>query len=497
MLHANYNPDVLNFLANLSSDEVFTPPHVAKQMLDLLPEEIWSDKEATFLDPAVKSGVFLREIAKRLTDGLEKEIPDLQARVNHIMTRQVFGIGITELTSLLARRSLYCSKHADGKFSICDGFENENGNIFFDRIEHEWKNEKCVHCSASKNNYDREEPLETHAYQFIHRQIPERIKNMKFDVIIGNPPYQLSDGGHGASATPIYHKFVQNAQRLNPRYVSMIIPARWYAGGKGLDSFRETMLDDNRITKLFDYPIASDVFPGVKVIGGICYFLWERDTRAKCQVTCNFGKNSSTLKRRMNQFDTFVRFNEAVTILEKILEKKLPSQSEFVSKGKPFGLRTFEKPSGTGDIMLYANGQQGRIERAKITSGHNLIAKWKVFISQGYGEGGEGREYPRQIIGKPIVAPPQSACTETYIVAGAFDSKNEATNFAKFLTTKFARFLIALKKNTQHTTRERFLFVPRLKMTNEWTDKKLFNEFDISTEEKKFIDSLVKPLEIG
>ena len=172
MIETSYNPDVLSCLANLSNDEVFTPPHLANQILDLLPIEIWSNKDAKFLDPVSKSGVFLREIAKRLMVGLEKQIPDKQTRINHIYKSQLYGIAITELTSLLSRRSVYCTKTANGKYSVCDGFDNEQGNIIYRSIQHTWKNNNCEFCGASQEVYDREDALETYAYPFIHSDIP-------------------------------------------------------------------------------------------------------------------------------------------------------------------------------------------------------------------------------------------------------------------------------------------------------------------------------------
>ena len=297
------NPDVLTCIANLSNDEVFTPPELANRMLDTLAEawaannggaNIWADKTVKFLDPFTKSGVFLREITSRLNKGLENEIPNLEKRVSHILTKQVFGIGITQITSLLARRSLYCSKHAIGKHSIANSFTSDDGNIWFKRTEHTWAGDRCKFCGAARSVFDRAKDLETHAYAFIHTDhIKTRLAeifgdNMQFDVIIGNPPYQLSDDGFGTSAAPIYQHFVAQAKALEPRYLSMVIPARWFAGGKGLDEFRESMLTDDRLSSIDDYLSASDVFPGVGLKGGVCYFLWDRDNTGLCRVTTHF-----------------------------------------------------------------------------------------------------------------------------------------------------------------------------------------------------------------
>ena len=226
-----YNPDVLSCIANLSNDEVFTPPELANKIIDMLPQELFENPDTTFLDPCCKSGVFLREIAKRLIKGLEGQIPDLEKRIEHIFTKQIFGIAITELTSLLSRRSVYCSKYPSSEWSAYQFPEDKSqGNIIFQRIKHTWKDSKCIYCGASQSTYDRGSELETHAYQFIHNLDVKRVFNMKFDVIIGNPPYQMTfgiEGGNSANAKSIYNLFIENAIKLNPRYLCMITPSRW------------------------------------------------------------------------------------------------------------------------------------------------------------------------------------------------------------------------------------------------------------------------------
>ena len=339
-----YNPDVLSCLANLSNDEVFTPPTLVNKILDLLPKEIWSDKTITFLDPVCKTGVFLREIAKRLMVGLRDEIPDRQQRANHIFTKQLYGIAITELTAMLSRRSLYCSKKADGDLSVCTDFHSSDGNIFFRSISHTWENGKCKYCGASQEVYDRGDLLESHAYNFIHpASIQNFIGTMKFDVIIGNPPYQLDDGGNGASAKPIYQLFVEKSKRLLPRYIVMIIPSRWFSGGKGLDSFRDEMLHDNRISELHDFNSASDCFSNVEIKGGVCYFLWKRDYHGNCKVVTHSGNEIiSEMTRPLleENSDVFIRHNKAISILHKVQKFKERSFSTIVSSRKPFGLPT-------------------------------------------------------------------------------------------------------------------------------------------------------------
>lgn len=357
MINSPYNPDILTCLANLSNDEVFTPPQLVNRILDLFPADLWSDKNTTFLDPGCKSGVFLREIVKRLDEGLQRKIPDRQKRLNHIFKNQVFGIGITELTSLLSRRSVYCSKAANGKYSVCETFDDQQGNIRFKRTPHTWKKGRCEFCGASEEEYERGKELETHAYQFIHTKSPEELFDMKFDVIIGNPPYQLGSDG-GTRDIPIYNRFVDQAKKLNPRFLSMIIPSRWMASGLGLSEFRRSMLADRRIRKLVDYPVASEIFPGVEVKGGVCYFLWERETEGDCAVTTVRGDEvTGPVDRNLGEFDVLVRDSRSLEILRKVQLKQEPSLTQILSVDKEFGWTSnfdgFHTKRKLGDVAIY------------------------------------------------------------------------------------------------------------------------------------------------
>lgn len=493
----NYNPDVLSCLANLSSDEVFTPPQLANQILDLLPKTIWSDPNARFLDPACKSGVFLREIAKRLMAGLAKQIPDQQKRINHIFKNQIFALSITELTALLGRRSVYCSKTANGKYSVCESFDDQQGNIRFKRIKHKWENGHCVFCGASEQEYDRGGDLETHAYEFIHTEKPEEIFNMKFDVIIGNPPYQLSDAGFGSSASPIYQNFVQQAKKLNPRFLTMIIPSRWFGGGKGLDDFRQNMLNDKRTRKIVDFEDANECFPGVDIAGGICYFLWEKDYSGPCEVVNIHNGTEAVTLRSLNEFPTFIRHSQAVPIIRKVLAKKENNMSTQVSASKPFGLRTFVRPQKVGDITLRWQKGDGPYKRKDVTVGIEMIDTWKVITSYvGYDHAGNpGKDGRRRVLSKIDILPPGTICTETYLVIGSYKDKKQALNLVDYMKTKIFRFLVSQFMYSHHLTKDSYSFVPILDMTSKWTDKALYQRYGLNQSEIDFIDSKIRPMD--
>ena len=524
------NPDVLTCIANLSNDEVFTPPEFANRMLDTLTEawaannkgaNLWADKKVKFLDPCTKSGVFLREITSRLTKGLEKEIPNLEKRVNHILTKQVFGIAITQITALLARRSVYCSKYANGEHSIAKSFSNDDGNIWFKRMEHAWDGDKCKYCGAGRSVFDRAAGLETHAYAFIHTDnIKTRLAeifggNMQFDVIIGNPPYQIDDGGFGASAIPIYNKFVEQAKALEPRYLTMVIPSRWLFGGRGLDEFRKVMLSDNRIRKLIDYPDSRLVFPSVDVAGGICYFLWDRDNLGECSVVeFEHGQEPSEAVRPLleNGAEVFIRSNRALPILRKIIKVEtnsesisLPDEKRFekqVSSQKPFGLRTFfrgaEKKSSKQDVLVLQSGGRGWTSRSEVTVGQDLIDKWKVFTSKSSSEhaGQVDKNGQRRVLSLSGIIPPGSVVTETYILLGVYDAEQEARNCFSYVVTRFFRFLIAVRSSAQDLARSTYSFVPLQDFSKAWTDKMLYKKYGLTNDEVEYIEKLIRPMEV-
>ena len=491
----NYNPDILSCLANLSNDEVFTPPELVNRILDMLPAELWSDPNTRVLDPCSKSGVFLREIAKRMIDGEKDVIPDLQDRIDHIFHKQLYGIAITELTSLLSRRSLYCSKMANGQYSVSH-FKTPGGNIIYRRRQHTWDGDKCIYCGASKTEYDRSSDLESHAYEFTHLTDKEtkELSDMHFDLIIGNPPYQLSDGGGtGSSAIPIYKDFIIQAKKLNPTYISMIIPSRWFSGGKGLDDFRDEMLHDNSISVLVDYFDSNDCFPGIDLSGGVCYFLRDKNYHGDCEIT-NINKGESiTIKRPLleSKANTFVRFNKAINIFRKVVNKDFTSFETIVSARNPFGNINVDKTRKEG-ILTYAYPEKGWIDKALIKQNVQAINQYKVFISKAYGERGS---FPYFVTAKPFIGEPGTCSTGTYLMIGPCENKTEAENIISYISTRFFRFFVLLKKNTQNAPKGVYAYVPMLDFSKSWTDEELYKKYELTDDEIAFIESMIRPMD--
>lgn len=511
-LSSSYNPDVLSCIANLSNDEVFTPPEVANAMLDMLPQELFSDPNATFLDPATKSGVFLREIAKRLIVGLEPAIPDLQERLDHIFQKQLYGIAITEITSLLSRRSLYCSKYPNSIYSVSQ-FESVQGNIRFKNMNHRYNKGKCVYCGAAESEYGEQirSNLEKHAYEFIHNTNPKEIFDMKFDVIIGNPPYQLSDGGAQASAIPIYNKFVEQAKKLNPRYLCMIIPARWMTGGRGLDSFRGEMIHDDSIKELHDFADASECFTGVEIKGGVCYFLRDRSYNGKCRVFRHAnGEVKESFRMLVEDGDSiFIRDDRLIPIKNKIINSGAESFESIVSSMRPYGLRGDfygnESKYGLPKVSENPEGGYYRIvglDKLKRKYAYapksypfprttECINTYKVFITRNWGIGSYD-----DVPSMPIIAEPRDICTETFVEIGPFATKEEAANVLHYISTKFFRALVAIRKQDQGASKAVYHYVPLVDFCQKWTDEALYIKFGLSDEEIDFIETEIKPMNL-
>jgi len=511
-----YVPDVLETLAQLPNDEVFTPPKLANAMLDLLPEEVWSNPEFRWLDPATKSGVFLREIAKRLMVGLAGWEPNARLRRSHILTTMLHGAAITKISGDIARRSLYQTKDATGA-GITDEFlldlivamDTPDGNVAFVPTEHSIVKGRCLTCRAPESLIrDRREHF---AYSFIHGTYPtEEMRNMKFDVIVGNPPYQIGmDDGEGnrtANITPLYNMFVEKAMALDPRYLLMITPSRWFAGGHSLSDYRDRMISDRRLRVLVDNPKIYDCFPGAKIRGGVSYFLWDREWSGDCAFSTRIdGVTISTASRDLRDgAGVLIRDNFAAGIVEKISNGPMGkgSLADVVSSSDPFGqsIKTNFKGAKNerfeGAIPLVFINKIGYIRRDQLERNHNWVDQWKVLIpkaSSGDTAQDEKGRIIDVVLGEPLAVAPGSASTQSYLVAGRFDTRAETENYAHYLATKFVRFLVLQRKISQDLTPTRFRFVPNLDMAQRWSDEALYDRFSLNEDEIAYIETSIKP----
>lgn len=498
-LQAN-QPDILEVIANLSNDAVFTPPRVVNAVLDLLPEVVWTDPGLRWLDPGSKTGVFPREITKRLMVGLAEVIPDEMARLEHILTNMVFAFATEEITAMMSRRSLYCSKDASTDFSVVR-FAKPAGNIWHQRVEHSFDGDgKCTECKGGKEQLEVA-GHDNKAYGFIHesgrREIEEEM-DMKFDVIVGNPPYQMdADGGN--RTIPLYNIFVEEAKKLNPRYISMIIPSRWMASGLGLGEFRSTMLSDRRLRALVNYSKMETLFPGVDFEGGVCYFLWDQTHDGECDVT--YIQDDIVVgpsQRDLGEFDIFVRDSRALPILEKVRAKNEDSLTLILAADKEFGMTSnfagFTKSKREGLIALYYNDKgkrsTGWMSRKAVQKSAHLIDKWKILVPKAYGERGA---IPAQVLGPTLIVAPPSACTQTYLFVYV-DSKKHAESVEKYMKTRFVRFLVSLRKTTQDATRSTYTWVPQQDWDRAWTDAELYMKYGITAEEQAYIEMMIKEM---
>ncbi len=501
-----YRPDILECLANLSSDEVFTPPSFSKKMLDRLPDWVWRDPSLKWLDPCAKSGVFLYQVAQRLMESLKSEIPDYGDRLEHIYRNMLYGIAISELTGLISRRTLYQCKDASLETHSIIKFDDPEGNIRFPEVKDERKDRKRIHSGISERSTEVAEGREAHISPFLHMDLDEIFgeENMQVNVIMGNPPYQMQDGGGtGKSAIPLYNRFVEKAKAIEPDVLTFVIPARWYAGGKGLDGFRKRMLSDPKISLLADYPQSEDVFPDVDIAGGICSFLWDKSHEGDCLVMPNGETKGATL-RRLDANDVFVRDGKDVAILEKVWkiahEREWNSMSRVVRSSNFYGIRPHELPSTVTDkpqsqdaILLVTKDGDKYVPRHEVIKNADTIDHWKVIISKTNPQGGKANKSGfRQVISKPRVIPPGSVLTETYLVVDIVRHHEPAGRLLDYLKTRFFRFLVSLRTPTQNLSRTCFNYVPLLPMDQNWTDEILYDIFKLDSAQIEHIESKIK-----
>lgn len=538
--------DLLETITNVGNDEVFTPRKTCNMLLDILPEEVWHNPNYKWLNPATKNGVFEREIAIRLNEGLKEKIPDEETRKKHILQKMIYSIGQTKFTSNVARRTLYYCSEANRK---CDGikandghyvngyaigngtwFDTKEGNIYTPKVEHQFdKKGKCIFCGIDiKSSYNDGRQREHYAYEFIHYESADLIskfkdvffkgdENMKFDIIIGNPPYQLSDGGGtGDSARPIYNIFIENAITLNPKYLSMIVPSRWMKGGKGLDVFRKNIISDKRIKKLFDYENANEVFPNVNIDGGVCYFLWDNNYNGKCEY--HFKAHNSDDFITSNRFlknpysNIIIRDNREESIIGKVYNLNEDKMTQIVSTRNPYGINAdlFNKPENYQHLNLSFQykekyikiyGVKGNKGGAKRVVGYvdsqsfadckTNIDNYKLFFSKAYSS-------DATVPPKIIKAIPGEICTETFLEIGPFKTEEECDNCLKYIKTKFFRALLKFGRAGMNISQKSFIYVPTQLFLNKsdinWNEEieningQLYKKYNFSRDEINFIE---------
>ena len=510
---AHHIPDILDVIAALSSDAIPTPPVLARALLDLLPADVWGNPDYRWLDPATKSGSILREVARRLMEGLAEWEPDPQKRSEHILKNMLFGVGITQVHGEMTRRSVYVSRDASSDLSAVH-FDTAEGNLPFLQAEHDYPTNRegkasgpCRICGAPVR-LERGETRENYAYAFIHGAYPtEEMRDMKFDVIVGNPPYQTGDGR--TSESPVYQLFVDRAIALEPKYLAMIIPSRWFTGGKGLDEFRARMIADRRLAKIVDNPKIFDCFPGVKIRGGVNYFLWDRDQSGDCEFSTRIDGTIISMKTRdlRKGHGVVIRDNRAQSIVDKCRPAKVEdSLAPNFSSQFPFGPSITTNFGGAaaaefeGSVPLVFGSHVGYVRLDQIEKNAEWIKKWKVLLpmaSSGDTPQDESGQITDVVLGEPIALAPGSACTQTYLVAGLFKTKTEAKNYANYLATRLVRFLVLQRKTTQHVRPDRLAFVPMLDMKRAWTDEELYEHFKLSRDEIAYVEATIKPRSVN
>ena len=473
----------------MSESEVITPSKICDEMVNLLPEEGLREiveRQRKLLDIASKSGEYAVALYKRLTSKLGYSHNDVKDIIYSIPTSSIayeFTRRFYEILNLNIN-------NIPVKFNTYDliKIKDKNGEVDYQKINEILKQNK----KFSEINLEDE--------------IKVSDEKVKFGVVIGNPPYQVSDGGARASAKPIYHEYINLSKVLSSSYVSIISPSRWFTGGKGLDLFRSKMIEENKFRTLIDFSDSKECFSGVEVKGGVNYFLWDINYNGECNVKNIYKNNNTSLKRflKLEDIDIFIRYNTLYTIFKKVHKKENCTFDILVSSRKPFDLDTSTKIDDSkfkNSLKIYGKSKIGYIDEKKIKKNNELINKQKIFITYAYGAG-EG--FPHQIINKPIIAPLGSVCTETYLSIGPFESEEEVNNAYKYIKTKFFRALVLIAKNSQHATSKTYRFVPMQNFTEKsdinWgkssdeIDKQLFEKYKLSDEEKKYIKEIIKDM---
>lgn len=559
--------DILETITNVGNDEVFTPRKTCDMMLDSLPEEVWHNPLYRWLNPATKNGIFEREIALRLDKGLENVIPNKEERRKHILQNMIFSIGQTKFTSNVARRTLYYCSQANRKcdglkapdghyvngYSIGNGawFDDEEGNIKTPCTDHEYidangkkmpstcngddrKKYKCKYCGiAGDSKYNDANQREKYAYELVHinhlvlpRYMQDKFfggdRKMKFDIIIGNPPYQLSlgnSGGNSSKSKAIYHLFISQAIALSPKYLCMIVPSRWMTKTtEGIpDEWVDGILKDKRFVLLHDYVDEHECFPNNNIEGGVCYFLWDRDSK---EYNCKYviHNQDKTTQVRTGKLDNLncgivIRDTECQKIIKKVQDVDgqyyLDEKNNFSSMVSPkdfftnketltsswTGYKTEQK--GEYNIKYYLNKNIhkipfGFVKLDDVSKNHASIPLYKVYIPAALGDN-------YQVLGRPFVGESNSVCSQTYLVIGYDPEKHNFTkeqckNICSYITTKFFRYLVAIKKKTQNGPRGVYQFVPLQDFNESWSDEKLYKKYNLTSDEIALIEKTIKGL---
>ena len=482
--------DIFEYIPPQANNQIFTPKRVVRMMIDMLEKEnpgIFNSTTNTFIDLYMKSGMYITEIVRRIFDQTRDQYPSDTACITHILENQVYGFAPSPILDAITKNYIF-------------GFDD-------DMVISQEHFKEYDTIPAAKDGTLKQE---------INRLFNPQGGDMKFTAIIGNPPYQLVDGGGtGSSAVPIYQYFVEDVKKIEPEHLVMIIPSRWFTGGKGLDSFRESMLNDDRLQVLHDFVNPGDCFPNVSIEGGVCYFLWNKGTHSLCRVYSHSSNGNTLMIERPlleKGADVFIRQNEMVSIVRKVMDRHEISFSSIVSPRNPYNFREdfYESKKVQQDLIKVLGIQEKKraflsFPKSSINRGTDELDKYRLYISKADGAAGSiGFPVPARIIGKSEIGNPGTACTETFLRIGPFANKEETLNAQKYMETKFLRALIGARKG-KNMTQSTYSFAPLQDFSNSsdinWSktipeiDQQLYEKYNLSKDEIKFIEEKVAPME--